>query len=170
MRYACLTTKTWKLTTKTWKLTLCHFKGACVSASDFSDLPSLLQLYTRLYLSDYRKFWNPERWWVFWLIFFASNNRFNDRNIFQNGVDALSKVDDAFLTISWRFHFVCIIRLCSNFASSCHKHLLWNYKWNLRLPMSAFATTTRNTYCNINFLHGFLRPSSSMFPLLLLTV
>ena len=31
---------------------------------------------------------------------FASNNRFSDGNIFQNGVDALSKIDDAFLTKS----------------------------------------------------------------------
>ena len=31
---------------------------------------------------------------------FASNNCFNDRNIFQNEVDALSKKDDAFLTKS----------------------------------------------------------------------
>ena len=31
---------------------------------------------------------------------FASNNCFNYRNIFQNGVDALSKTDDAFSTKS----------------------------------------------------------------------
>ena len=31
---------------------------------------------------------------------FALNNSFSDRNIFKNGVDALSKIDDAFLTKS----------------------------------------------------------------------
>ena len=31
---------------------------------------------------------------------FASSNCFSYRNIFQNGVDALSKIDDAFLTKS----------------------------------------------------------------------
>ena len=31
---------------------------------------------------------------------FASNNCFSDRNIFNNGVDALSKIDDAFLAKS----------------------------------------------------------------------
>ena len=31
---------------------------------------------------------------------FASNNCSSDRNIFQNGVDALSNIDDAFLTKS----------------------------------------------------------------------
>ena len=58
---------------------------------------------------------------------FASNNCFSDRNVFQNGIHALSKID-AFLTKSWRFHLVRIIWLWSNFASLWHKHLLWNYK------------------------------------------
>ena len=31
---------------------------------------------------------------------FASNNRFSDRNVFQNGVVALSKIDDALFTKS----------------------------------------------------------------------
>ena len=75
---------------------------------------------------------------------FASNNCFIDKNIFQNGVNALSKIDDAFLNKSWTFHLVRIIWLCSNFASLWHKHFPWNYKWNFRLPMSAFATVIRN--------------------------
>ena len=70
---------------------------------------------------------------------FASNNCFSDRNIFQN-----VKKDDAFLTKSWTFLLVRIIRLCSNFARLWHKHLSWNYKWNFRLPISAFAMVTRN--------------------------
>ena len=77
-------------------------------------------------------------------IFAASNNCFSDRNIFQNGVKALSKIDDAFLTKRWKFYLVRIIRFCSNFASLWHRHLLWNYNWNFRLSLSAFATVTRN--------------------------
>ena len=102
---------------------------------------------------------------------FASSNCFSDRNIFQNGVDALSKIDDAFVTKSWTFHLVRIIRLCSNFASLLYKPLLWNYKRNFRLPMSAFATVTGNTLLeNQFFLHGYFCSCSFMFPLLLLTV
>ena len=102
----------------------------------------------------------------------ASTNCLSDRNIFQNGVNALSKIGDAFLTNSWRFHLVYIIWLCSNFACLCHKHLLWHYKRNFRLPIPAFATVTkRKKHCwTINILHKFLCSSSSMFPLLLLTV
>ena len=37
-------------------------KGTDIFSSDFSGLPCLLQLYTRLHLSDYRTFWNTERW------------------------------------------------------------------------------------------------------------
>ena len=57
---------------------------------------------------------------------FASNNCFSDKNIFQNGFDALSKIDDAYLTKSWTFHLVRIIWYCSNFATMWYKHLLWN--------------------------------------------
>ena len=40
----------------------------------------------------------------------ASNICFNYRNIFQNGVDALPKIVDAFLSKSSNFHLVWIIR------------------------------------------------------------
>ena len=40
----------------------------------------------------------------------ASNICFSYRNMFQNGVDALSKIVDAFLTKSSKFHLVRIIR------------------------------------------------------------
>ena len=73
---------------------------------------------------------------------FASNNCFSGKNIFQH---ASSEIDDAFLTKGWPFHLVKIIWLCSNFSGFWHKHLLWNYKWNFRPLMSAFATVTRNT-------------------------
>ena len=40
----------------------------------------------------------------------ASNVCFSCRNMFQNGVDALSKIVDAFLSKSSKFHLVRIIR------------------------------------------------------------
>ena len=75
----------------------------------------------------------------------ASNFCFSYRNMFQNGVDALSKIVDTFLSKSSKFSLVQIIRKCSNFATMWHKHLLRNYKWHFRLPMSAFATAIWNT-------------------------
>ena len=75
----------------------------------------------------------------------ASDICFSYRNMFQNGVDALSKIVDAFLSKSSRFYLVRIIRQCSNFASLWHKHLLRKYKWHFRLPMSAFVTAIWNT-------------------------
>ena len=38
-----------------------NIKGTNVFSLDFSGLPCLLQFYTMLRLSDYRKFWNTER-------------------------------------------------------------------------------------------------------------
>ena len=58
----------------------------------------------------------------------ASNICFSYRNMFQNGVDALSKIVDAFLSKSSNFYLVRNIRKCSNFASLLHRHLLRNYK------------------------------------------
>ena len=75
----------------------------------------------------------------------ASNICFSYRNMFQNGVDALSKIFDAFLSKSSKFYLVRIIRKCSNVASVWHTHLLRNYKCHFRLPMSAFATAIWNT-------------------------
>ena len=75
----------------------------------------------------------------------ASNSCFTYRNMFQNVVEALSKIVDAFLSKSSKFYLVRIIWYCSNFASLWHKHLLRNYKWHFRLPMSAFATAIWNT-------------------------
>ena len=40
----------------------------------------------------------------------ASNTCFSYRNMFQNGVDALSKIVDAFLSKSSKFYLVWIIR------------------------------------------------------------
>ena len=81
----------------------------------------------------------------------ASNICFSYRNIFQNGVDALSKIVDVFLSKSSKFHLVRIIWKCPNFASLWHKHLLRNYKWHFRLPMSAFATAISNALSKHQF-------------------
>ena len=59
-----------------------------------------------------------------WINTLASNIWFSYRNIVQNGVDALPKIVDAFLSKSSNFHLVQIIRQCSNFVSLWHKHLL----------------------------------------------
>ena len=75
----------------------------------------------------------------------TSNICFSYRNMFQNGVDALSKIVDACLSKSSKFYLVRIIRKCSNFATLWHKHLLMNYKWHFRLSMSAFAMAIWNT-------------------------
>ena len=74
----------------------------------------------------------------------ASNICFSYRNMFQNGVNALSKIVDAFLSKSSKFYLVRIIRKYSNFGSLWHKHSLRNCKWHFRLPMSAFATSKWN--------------------------
>ena len=95
----------------------------------------------------------------------ASNICFSYRNMFQNGVDALSKIVDAFLSKSSKFYLVQIIRKCSNFASLWHKHLLRNYKWCQHLQRQ-YEIPNRN----INFSHLILCSSSFMFPLLLITV
>ena len=75
----------------------------------------------------------------------ASNICFSYRNMFQNGVEALSKIVDAFLLKSSKFYLFRIIQWCSNFARLWHKHLLRNYKWHFRLPISAFAMAIWNT-------------------------
>ena len=84
---------------------------------------------------------------------FAVSNCFRDRNIFQNDVDSLSKIDDTFLTKSWTLHLIQIIQLCSNFASLWYRNLLWYYKENFRLPMTALILQRLQeiSYWNINF-------------------
>ena len=72
----------------------------------------------------------------------ASNNCFSYRNIFQNGVDALPKIVDSFLSKISKYYPVWVKRYGSIFSNLWHKHLLKNYKWHFRLPMSAFATVT----------------------------
>ena len=75
---------------------------------------------------------------------YASNNFFQQQ-------EHLPKLHRRFVKNKWRLfdkelktYHVRIIRQCSNFASLCNKHLLRNYKWNFRLPMSSITTVTRN--------------------------
>ena len=90
--------------------------------------------------------------------------------MFQNGVDPLSKIVDAFLSKSSKFYLVRIIRKCSNFASLLHKHLLRNYKWHFDFRCQHLQRQNEIPYRNINFSHLILHSSSFMFPLLLITV
>ena len=117
--------------------------GTNVFSSDFSGLPCLLHLYTRLHLSDYSKFWNTERWKSF-DYYFCIKQLFKRQIHLPKWRWRFVKNRWRLLTKSWTFFLVQIIRLCSNLASLWHKHLLLNYKWNFRLPISAFATVTRN--------------------------
>ena len=100
----------------------------------------------------------------------ASSICFSYKNMFQNGVDSLSKIVDAFLSKSSKFYLVRIIRKCPNFASLWHKHLLRNYKWHFRLPMSAFATAKFNTLSKHQLFTLNFAFQLFMFPLLLITV
>ena len=55
----------------------------------------IIIIYTRLRVSDYGNFRTLKDGSLF-IDVFASNNCFSYRNISQNGVDALPKIDDAF--------------------------------------------------------------------------
>ena len=100
----------------------------------------------------------------------ASNICFSYRNMVQNGVDALSKIVDAFLSKSSKFYLVRMIRKCSNFASLWHKHLLRITNDISDFRCQHLQRQYEIPYRNINFSHLILRSSSSTFPLLLITV
>ena len=53
----------------------------------------------------------------------ASNNCFSHRNVFQNGVNTLSKIVNHFLSKSTNFFMVLTIRFCSNFTSMWSKYV-----------------------------------------------
>ena len=93
----------------------------------------------------------------------ASNTCFSYRNMFQNGFDTLSKNYWRLFVKSAKFYLVRIIRKCSNFASLWHKHLLRNYKWHFRLPMSAFATAIWKPIETSTFHTQFCVPALSCF-------
>ena len=91
--------------------------------------------------------------------------------MFQIGVNALSKLVDAFLSKSSKFYLIQIIRKCSNFASLWHKHALIK---ELQMTYQTYRQHLQQQYeipyRNINFSHLILRSSSFLFPLLLITV
>ena len=85
----------------------------------YMGLPYMLMNW--LHVSDYRNFWNNERWSLWNLInSLASFNCFTDINLFQNGANDMSKmvnmVNDC-LSKSSKFCVVRIIRFCWNIAS-----------------------------------------------------
>ena len=63
------------------------------------------------HVSDYCDFLNTEGWKSFFINVLASNSCFNYRNIFHNGVNALSEKVDAFLSKSSKFYLVSIANL-----------------------------------------------------------
>ena len=71
----------------------------------------------------------------------ALNNCFSYRNVFQNGVNAVSKMffkKLGFLSRSSKFRVVWTIQFCSNYTSMWY---LSNNVWrDVGLPMSALAT------------------------------
>ena len=99
---------------------------------------------------------------VFWLIFLHQT--------IVSPTDTFSIMAFTLCQNRWPFHLVWVIWLCSNFVSLCYKHLLWNYKLNSRLAMSAFAMVNRNTLLEDQLVTRIMRSSSFMFPLPLLTV
>ena len=103
------------------------FKGMSVFSSDFSDYNVYCNLILG-YICRITLNFGTLKGGRLLINNLASNNCFSGRNIFQNGVDTLSKIDDAFLTKSWTFHLVGVVRLCSNFASLWHKYLTWNFR------------------------------------------
>ena len=100
----------------------------------------------------------------------ASNICFSYRNMFQNGVDALSKTVDAFLSKSSKFYLVRIIRKCSNLLV-CGTNTYQGITNDISdFRYQRLQRQNEIPYRNINFSHLILRSSSFMFPLLLITV
>ena len=108
----------------------------------------------------------------------ALNNCFSYRNVFQNGVNALSKTIKKFpfffffffvkkVKFSWSLDHIII---CSNFTSMWSKYLSNNVWRDFRLPLSAFAMVAGESFngkftVKIDFPIGYF-----IFPLLLLTL
>ena len=108
----------------------------------FQVLPCLLQLYTRLHLSITVHFRTLKDGSLL-LNIFASNICFSDRNIFQNDVDALSKIDDTFLTKSWTFTFFGI----SDYVQILLACGIHTYYLNIQIEFQ----TSDVSICNGNF-------------------
>ena len=72
----------------------------------------------------------------------VSNNCFSHRNVFQNGINILSKMVNHFLSKSLKFCLAWTIRFCSNFTSMWSKYLSNNVWRDFRLPMSVSVMVT----------------------------
>ena len=81
----------------------------------------------------------------------AQNRCLSGRSIFQNGVNALSKICFFFLDNRFFFQKAQILgslndMFCSNFNSVWYKHLLRNVRRIFGLPMSEQATVARKRF------------------------
>ena len=76
------------------------------------------------------------------------NNCFSYRNVFQNGVNTLSKMvfKTWFLSKSSTFREVWTIRFCSNFTSMLYKHFVRNVMRDFRIAMSALARVAGKSF------------------------
>ena len=72
----------------------------------------------------------------------ASNNCFIHRNIFQNGINTLSKMVNHFLSKRLKFYTVQTARFCLSFTSMWSKYLSNNVWRDFRLSMSVSAMVT----------------------------
>ena len=102
---------------------------------DWSGLPCLVQLL--IWLGPTRVGRGDDSLWIYIL---SSNNCFSHRNVFQNGVNTLSKIVNHFLSKSTKFCMVRSIRFCSNCTSMWFKHVSNNVWRDFRLSMSASAS------------------------------
>ena len=79
----------------------------------------------------------------------ALNNCFSYRNIFQNDVNALSKMvlkNLFYLSKSSKFHIVWTIRFCSTFTSMWCKHFSRNVWKDFGFSISALATVAGKSF------------------------
>ena len=79
----------------------------------------------------------------------ALKNNFSSRNVFQKGVNSLSKMvinNPVFCQKSSKFRVAWTIRVCSNFTGIWYKLFLRNIWRDFRLPMSALATVARKSF------------------------
>ena len=72
------------------------------------------------------------------------NNYLCPRNVFQNGINAFSKMVNHFLTKSSQFCIFPTMRFCSNFTTLWSEYLSNNVRTKLRLLMSESVMATYN--------------------------
>ena len=98
------------------------FMATVIFLQDLLGLPCLVQLLTWLHVSDYHNFGTMKDDSLLNNIL-AWNNCLCHRNIFQNGINIISKMVTTFCQKSSKFCIFCTIRFCSNFASMWPKYL-----------------------------------------------